>query len=75
VHKTVANIKSAVTPKCETLTESIIKLNKNTPIYIGIFLIKTADTTPNKKTAGKLISVVSISTAIKDAMIKKMINL
>lgn len=55
----VANIKSAVNPKFVTRIASIIKLRINTPISIGIFLIKTTNVAPIKKTKGKLITVVS----------------
>jgi hypothetical protein len=75
VQITVANIKSEVKPKFEIRTESIIKLSKNTAIYMGIFFIKIAQRTPNKKTNGKFMSVVSTSTAAKDARIKNIMNL
>jgi hypothetical protein len=55
----VANIKSAVNPKFVTRIASIIKLRINTPISIGIFLIRTTNVAPIKKTKGKLITVVS----------------
>jgi len=67
----VPNMNKEVIPKFDTLIASIIKLNTKTPISIGIRLTKTTKTAPIKKTAGKLITVVSSIAAMMQSVVMR----
>lgn len=70
----VKKIKTAVNPKFETRSESIMKLKINTPTTAGIFFMTTPITDPIRKTAGKLITVVSSITENIHRATKRLIS-